>query len=79
MAGMRPQPPKNLLNINTYRADAALGVAALRMPVALTELAVPQVQPPPGTGVTRLTILPGGGGEGRLKKKKSCFLVSSRE
>lgn len=60
-AGMRPQPPQNLLNINTYGADAALGVAALRMPVALTELAVPQVQPPPSAGVTGRTILPGGG------------------
>lgn len=60
-----PSTPKNLLNVKTHGADAALGVAALRMPVALAELTVPQVQPPPGAGVTGGTILPGGEGKGR--------------
>lgn len=43
----------------THGAGAALGVAALGVAVALAELAVPQVQPPPGARVTGGTVLPG--------------------
>lgn len=40
-----------------YRADAHLGVAGVRVPVALTQLTVAQVQATSGTSVARGTVL----------------------
>lgn len=40
-----------------YRADAHLGVAGVRVPVALTQLTVAQVQATSGSGVARCTVL----------------------
>lgn len=60
-AAGRHDPPRG-----TYRAEATLGVAGLRVAVALAELAVPQVQPPPGTCVAGGTVLQEGAGMGGL-------------